>query len=116
MTNLQALECEVAPYCTGANQQLELEKAMLSACHRAGAALSPSEEYNPEFDRVIALAAVLVLCKYLSLSSEEESEWKQGYNDKLKERIKMLCKAAGIDASEFVPDAVIKLSHASNRF
>ena len=84
MNNLQAVGCEVAPYCSGDNE-LEFEKALLSAGRRAGVTLAAKEEYTPDNDRIIALAAVYVLVKYLSLSSEREGEWSQGYNDKLKE-------------------------------
>ena len=115
MNNLQAIGCEVSPYCSGDNE-LELEKAMLSACKRAGATLAAMEEYTPDNDRIIALAAVLVLVKYLSLSSEREGEWSQGYNDKLKERITFLCRTAEVPVEEFLPDTVTKLTHASNRF
>lgn len=115
MNNLQAIGCEVSPYCSGDNE-LELEKALLSACKRAGATLSATEEYTPDNDRIIALAAVMVLVKYLSLSSEKEGEWSQGYNDKLKERIAFLCCQAGEPVEEFLPDTVITLTHASNRF
>lgn len=115
MNNLQAIGCEVSPYCSGDNE-LELEKALLSACKRAGATLAATEEYTPDNDRIIALAAVMVLVKYLSLSSEKEGEWSQGYNDKLKERIAFLCRQAGVSVEEFLPDTVITLTHASNRF
>lgn len=115
MNNLEAVGCEVAPYCSGDNE-LELEKGLLSAGKRAGVALAAKEEYTPDNDRIIALAAVYVLVKYLSLSSEKEGEWSQGYNDKLKERIAFLCSTAEVPVEEFMPDTVIRLTHASNRF
>lgn len=115
MNNLQAIGCEVSPYCSGDNE-LEFEKALLSAGKRAGVALATTEEYTPDNDRIIALAAVMVLVKNISLSSEKEGEWSQGYNDKLKDRIAYLCRTADVPVEEFMPDAVIKLSHASNRF
>ncbi len=115
MNNLQAIGCEVSPYCSGDNE-LEFEKALLSAGKRAGAALAATEEYTPDNDRIIALAAVMVLVKNISLSSEKEGEWSQGYNDKLKDRIAYLCRTADVPVEEFMPDTVIKLSHASNRF
>ncbi len=115
MNNLQAIGCEVSPYCSGDNE-LEFEKALLSAGKRAGVALAATEEYTPDNDRIIALAAVMVLVKNISLSSEKEGEWSQGYNDKLKDRIAYLCRTADVPVEEFMPDTVIKLSHASNRF
>ena len=57
-----------------------------------------------------------MLVKYLSLSREREGEWSQGYNDKLKERIAFLCRTANVPVEEFMPDTVIRLTHASNRF
>lgn len=115
MNNLQAVGCEVAPYCSGDNE-LELEKALLSAGKRTGLTLAAKEEYTPDNDSIIALAAVYVLVKYLSLSIEREGEWTQGYNDKLKERIAFLCRTANVPVEEFMPDTVIRLTHASNRF
>ena len=115
MNNLQAIGCEVSPYCSGDNE-LEFEKALLSAGKRAGVALAATEEYTPDNDRIIALAAVMVLVKNISLSSEKEGEWSQGYNDKLKDRIAYLCRTADVPVEEFMPDKFIKLSHASNRF
>lgn len=115
MNNLQAIGCEVSPYCSGDNE-LEFEKALLSAGKRAGVALAATEEYTTDNDRIIALAAVMVLVKNISLSSEKEGEWSQGYNDKLKDRIAYLCRTADVPVEEFMPDTVIKLSHASNRF
>lgn len=115
MNNLQAIGCEVSPYCSGDNE-LEFEKALLSAGKRAGVALAATAEYTPDNDRIIALAAVMVLVKNISLSSEKEGEWSQGYNDKLKDRIAYLCRTADVPVEEFMPDTVIKLSHASNRF
>lgn len=115
MNNLQAIGCEVSPYCSGDNS-LEFEKALLSAGKRAGVALAATEEYTPDNDRIIALAAVMVLVKNISLSSEKEGEWSQGYNDKIKDRIAYLCRTADVPVEEFMPDTVIKLSHASNRF
>lgn len=115
MTNLQAIGCEVSPYCSGDNE-LELEKASVTpACLQADS-MAAKEEYTPDNDRIIARAAVLVLVKYLSLSSEKEGEWSQGYNDKLKDRIMFLCRVAEVPVEEVMPNTVITLSHASNRF
>lgn len=115
MTNLEAIYCEGKPYCTD-EYELEFEKALLSACKRAGVTYGIKDEYTPDNERVIALAAIFTLQKYITLTSEKEGEYSQSYNDKLKDRILFLCKSNGIDASEFAPDAVITLSHASNMF
>lgn len=115
MTNTDAILCEVKPYCSDGNE-LELQKALLVACKRLGCTLEAEGTYAPNNERAIALAAVLVLVKYLSLSSEHEGDWQQGYNDKLKDRIKALCKANDLPAEEFVPDAVTTLRDCSNMF
>lgn len=115
MTNLEAVYCEVKPYCS-ADNQLELEKALLVAGSKQSVELPATGEYSPSNERTIALAAVLVLVKYLSLASETESQWSQSYNDKLKDRIKQLCKANDLPVEDFLPDYVITLSHASTRF
>jgi hypothetical protein len=115
MTNLEAVYCEVKPYCS-ADNQLELEKALLVAGSRLDVALDAQGDYSPSNERCIALAAVLVLAKYISLASETESQWSQSYNDKLEDRIKQLCRANGLDEEEFLPSQTIRLTHASNRF
>ena len=115
MTNTDAILCEVKPYCSDGNT-LELQKALLVACKRLGFTLEADGTYDPDNERAIALAAVLVLVKYISLSSEHEGDWQQGYNDKLKDRILALCKANNLPAEEFVPDAVITLRDCSNMF
>lgn len=115
MTNLEAVYCEVKPYCS-ADNQLELEKALLDAASRQQVELAADSPYSPENRRAVALAAVLVLVKYISLASETESQWSQSYNDKLEKRIKQLCRDNDLDVQEFLPDSVIVLSHASNRF
>lgn len=115
MTNIEAIYCEVKPYCS-ADNQLELEKALLDAGSRQQVELAADDTYSPKNKRCIALAAVLVLVKYISLAGEQESEWQQSYNDKLEKRIKQLCRDNDLPVAEFIPDAVITLSHASNRF
>lgn len=115
MTNLEAVYCECKPYCS-ADNQLELEKALLVAGSRQSVELAATGEYSPSNERCIALAAVLVLVKYLSLASETESQWSQSYNDRLKDRIKQLCRANDLPVEEFLPSETITLTHASNRF
>lgn len=115
MTNSEAVNCEVKPYCQ-ADNQLELEKALAVAGSRLNVQLNAQDEYSPANEKGIALAAVLVLVKYISLASETESQWSQSYNDKLENRIKQLCRLNGLPLQEYLPSAVITLSHASNRF
>lgn len=115
MTNTDAILCEVKPYCSDGNE-LELQKALLVACKRLGCTLEADGEYDPANERAIALAAVLVLVKYISLSSEREGDWQQGYNERLKDRILALCKANDLPAEELVPDAVITLRDGSRMF
>lgn len=105
MTNLEAICCEVKPYDA---DELDCEKALLGACKRNGVeVLRIADSYDADNEKTIALAAVLVLYKYLTLSGEDEGEFSQSYNDKLEQRIKVLCKSNGIDASEFVSSSSI---------
>jgi len=114
MTNLQAIQVEVKPYEADA---LDCEKALAGACKRTGKKLQIADEYDCDNDQLLALAAVLVLQKYLSLTSESEGEWKQGYSeDGLEARIKALCKANDLDVDEFVESDDITLSDGSRFF
>lgn len=115
MTNLEAICCEVKPYDA---DELDCEKALLGACKRNGVGVAKiTDNYDADNEKTIALAAVLVLYKYLTLSGEDESEWSQSYNTKLEQRIKVLCKANGIDASEFVSSSsIITVSDGSKYF
>lgn len=115
MTNTDAIRCEVKPYCSDGDE-LELQKALLVACKRCGCTLEAEGTYDPDNEQVIILAAVLVLAKYISLTSENEGDWSQGYNDGLKNRILALCKANNLNAEEFVPDAVTTLRDGSKLF
>jgi hypothetical protein len=114
MTNLEAIYAEVKPYSADA---LDCEKALMGACKRTGTPLEIAGTYDVENELTIALAAVLVLYKYMTLSAEKEGEWGQNYHDNLDKRIKALCNANGLDASEFVnPDSIITLSDGSKLF
>lgn len=116
MTNKEAVFCEVKPYCTD-SEAAEIEKALLQAGCRLGVSIEASAAYAPENEKAIALAAVLVLAKYTTLTSEHEGEWQQGYNDKLEKRIAFLCRTNGLDASEFVsPTEVTTLRDGSKLF
>nr|DAP21720.1 MAG TPA: hypothetical protein [Caudoviricetes sp.] len=115
MTNLEAIQVEVKPYDA---DELDCEKALLGACKRNGVEVAKiTDDYDADNEKTIALAAVLVLYKYLTLSGEDEGEFSQSYNDKLEQRIKVLCKANGIDASEFVSSSsIITISDGSKFF
>ena len=115
MTNIQAVYIEVKPYAS-ADNELELEKALLDAASNQHVELAADGTYSPENKRSIALAAVLVIVKYLSLASETESQWSQSYNDKLEQRIKQLCVENNLPVKEYLPSAVITLGNASNQF
>lgn len=105
MTNLQAIQVECKPYEADA---LDCEKALAGACKRTGSTLTLVGTYNSSEDRTIALAAIKVLCKYLSLTSEKEGEWGNGYSrEGLEERIKALCKENELDESEFLEGVVV---------
>lgn len=115
MTNLEAVYSEVKPYAS-ADNVLELEKALLDAGSKCNVELAANDMYKPQNKCVVALAAVLVLVKYISLASETESQWSQSYNDKLEQRIKQLCLENNLPVKEYLPNAVITLCNASNRF
>lgn len=112
MNVLQAIQVEVRPYEA---DELDVAKALAGACKRTGSSLATDSEYNAEQDTIVAMAAVSILSRYLSLTSEDESEWKQGYSKEgLEARIKALCKANGLDASEYLPFNTVTISDGSN--
>jgi hypothetical protein len=114
MTNLEAIYAEIKPYSA---DELDIEKALMGACKRTGSQLEITGNYAADNERTVALAAVLVLYKYMTLSAEKEGEWGQNYHDNIEKRIKALCNANGLDASEFVsPDAIITISDGSKLF
>ena len=115
LTNIDALRCECKPYCSDGDE-LELQKALIVAAERMQVELEAEGAYNPKQERAIALAAVMVLAKYVSLSSEHEGQWQQGYNDKLEKRIKALCNANGLEVEEFLPEEVITITDGSKFF
>lgn len=106
LTKLDALIAELEPYTVSGGA---LRKALMDA----GVGLE-SEDYDSAADkRVIAVAAVNCLRKLVVLSSDSLGKSSQGYNvDRLKDRIKALCKENGLDASDF--DAVSEISDGSN--
>ena len=112
---MDAVRCECKPYCSDGDE-LELQKALMVAASKHGVQLAADGAFSPEQERTIALAAVMVLAKYVSLSSEKEGDWQQGYNDKLEKRIKALCKANGLEVDEFLPKEVITIRDGSKLF
>lgn len=111
MNVLQAIQVEVRPYDA---DELDVEKALAGACKRTGTSLTADSEYNAEQDKTIAIAALSILKRYLSLTSEIESEWSHGYSKEgLEERIKALCKENELDASEYL-DKLVTLRDGSN--
>lgn len=62
------------------------------------------QEYAPESDkRPIALAAISVLQRLIVLASDSMGKTSQSYDvDKLEKRIRALCEANGLDASDYV--------------
>ena len=111
MNVLQAIQVEVRPYDA---DELDVEKALAGACKRTGTSLTTESEYDAEQDKTIAIAALSILKRYLSLTSENESEWSHGYSKEgLEERIKALCKENELDASEYL-DKLVTLRDGSN--
>lgn len=104
MTNLEALMAECEPYTV---TQKVAEKAINDN------SLNPEDEY---FDKkAIAKTAIDVLSRFLSLTSEREGAFGQGFDKEgLIMRIKALCQVAGIDASGVVK--VSSISDGSHRW
>lgn len=114
ITNLDAVRCECKPYCSD-DDTLELRKALMVSAHRLQVELPADGEYNPQNERAISLAAVLVLAKYTSLTTEHEGDWQQSYSD-LQKRIKALCAANDLPIDEFLPSEVVTIRDGSNLF
>lgn len=114
ITNLVAVRCECKPYCSDGDE-LELQKALMVSANRLQVELPADGEYTPVNERAISLAAVLVLAKYLSLTSEHEGDWQQSYSD-LQKRIKALCAANDLPVDEFLPSEVTTIRDGSNLF
>lgn len=91
MTNLEALLAEVEPYTPSS---LTLEKALIDV------GLDMQGEYNS--DKLIALAALKALAKMMVLSSESESKFMQSYNDKLEQRILLICSKYNFEAEQYI--------------
>ena len=97
MTNLEALIAECEPFTIS---KRVAEKAL------ADNLISPDSEYSSKTK--IAKAAVEVLSRYLSLRSEGEGSFSQGFDKEgLKARIKALAEIAGIDASSYISQVTV---------
>src|SRR5699024_8793185 len=97
MTNLEALLAEVEPYTPSS---LTLEKALIDV------GLDMQEDYKDE--KLIALAALKALAKMMVLSSESESKFTQAYNDKLEQRIELICNKYGFEAGRYVMQTTLQ--------
>lgn len=97
LTKRNALLGEIEPYSPN---PLTLEKAM------ADAGVEDADgEYTPSDKKTIAIAAIKVLRKFLSLSSDSLGKSSQGYSvEGLQKRIKALCQENGLDVEEYVDD------------
>lgn len=115
LTNIQAVQCEMKPYGSDSDE-LELLKALMQASDRTGAELDPEGQYEPRNEQTIALAAVIALSRYITLSGENEGNWSQSYNDKLSKRIISLCTANGLKAEEFLPYELSTVRDGSKYF
>ncbi|MGE9616709.1 MAG: DUF6706 family protein [Solitalea-like symbiont of Acarus siro] len=103
MTNLEALLAEVEPYTPGS---LTLEKALIDV------GLDMQENYKDE--KLIALAALKALAKMMVLGSESESKFSQAYNDKLEQRILLICNKYGFEANGYIVQS--SLCNGSNHW
>lgn len=96
LTKFEALLGDLEPYTP---KNVTIKKAL------ADAGVTDMEaSYDAQADkRNIAVAAVKVLSKMLSLSSESIGKSSNGYSvEGLRQRINALCKENGLDVSDFV--------------
>lgn len=93
-TLYQAVLGEVDPYSPSS---LTIKKALMDE------GVDPSSGYVPTNHKIMVIkAAINVLKKLIVLSSDSMGKSSQGYKEKeLKNRIKSLCKEAGLDASDY---------------
>lgn len=100
MNIIEAIATEIEPY---EQSMASMEKGLIDAGFRF-TPYAPTDEYNSEASKTVALASMLCLSKMLSLSSENAGGFSQSYDTKLlKERIKSIAEGAGIS-----PDLVLK--------
>lgn len=91
-------ECE--PYSASG---FALDKALMDV------GISPDVAYSTASSMIITKAAVEVLSKMLSVTSESEGGYSQSYSPQgLKARIKQLCAASGLDVSLYVNTNTLK--------
>ena len=97
ITVLEALMSELEPYTAA---QVVCKKALIDA---GLADFANDTPYTPDCKRVVTLAAINVLKKFLPLSSDSVGKSSQSYNiEGLKRRIKGMCAEVGIDADEIL--------------
>lgn len=97
MTILEALMSELEPYTAA---QVVCKKALIDA---GLADFTNDTLYTPDCKRVVTVAAINVLKKFLPLSSDSVGKSSQSYNiEGLKRRIKGMCAEVGIDADEIL--------------
>lgn len=100
MNIIEAIATEIEPY---EQSMASMEKGLIDAGFRF-TPYAPTDEYNSEASKTVALASMLCLSKMLSLSSESAGGFSQSYDTKrLEERIKSIAERAGIS-----PDLVLK--------
>lgn len=97
VTVLEALLAELEPYTPS---QVACKKALIDA---GMAGVANDTPYTEDCKRIVAVAAVKVLKKFLVLSSESIGKSSQSYSvEDLKKRIRELCGEAGMDADEIL--------------
>lgn len=95
ITVLEALMAELEPYTAA---QVVCKKALIDA---GLADFANDTPYTPDCKKVVTLAAINVLKKFLPLSSDSVGKSSQSFNlEGLKKRIRGLCAEAGIDADD----------------
>lgn len=98
MTISEAIASEIQPFSTS---EETLEKMFIDAANKYSVSASVTDEYSVEAKIPVAYAAMRILYKMNSLSSENVGGVSQSYkNDKnlIEKMIKSIAKDAGLDA------------------
>lgn len=98
MTISDAIASEIQPYSTSDET---LEKMFIDAADKFSVAASVEDEYAGAVKKPVAYAAMRILYKMRTLSSENLGGISQGYKEKsslIDDMIKSIAKDAGLDA------------------
>lgn len=97
ITIIEALMAELEPYTAA---QVVCKKALVDA---GLSDFTNDTPYTPDSKKMVTIAAINVLKKFLVLSSDSVGKSSQSFNiEGLKMRIRELCAEAGLDANEIL--------------